>query len=151
MIGLVVCAAIGGVVGTVAVSLETFVAAIVGAAISVAGFGLFVLGHYMLGRRLEAVATYVYEQWLGRIAPIIGGAVGAAVGSRLIASGIYIVALSALIGGVAVPILESITGEKRSELVRDIIALAVAGMIYGAINGVILAMAFKILKAIRWI
>ena len=129
---------------------EVLIAAIIGALISVVGFGLFIVAQYVICRRLEAVAVYVYELWLAFIAPVIGGVVGAAIFSNAVSRGIYIIAIGALIGGTAIPVLESIIGDRGNRRARNIIQQAIAGMGYGTINGTILAVIFAILKVLGW-
>jgi hypothetical protein len=130
--------------------LEVLLAAIVGAVISVIGFGLFAVAHYLVRRRLEAVAVYVYESWLACVAPVIGAVVGGMVAGGIVGRGVYVVVISALVGGMAMPILELLT-IKKGKRSRGIIGPAVAGIGYGVINGIILAIALVILQQIGWV
>jgi hypothetical protein len=106
------------------------------------GFALFALVLSLFGPLL----TVVYEEWTGRVAPVIGGTVGAAISGGLGVSVIYIVALSALTGGLTLIFREAITAKERITF-KDMTELAIAGVGFGAVNGIIVAGVFKVLEA----
>jgi hypothetical protein len=106
------------------------------------GFALFALVLSLLGPILAGV----YEQWTGHIAPVIGGTVGAAISGGLDVSVITIVALSALTGGLTLIFREATTAKERITF-KDIAELAIPGVGFGAVNGIILAGVFKLLEA----
>jgi hypothetical protein len=139
--GTVIWTAIQGLVGTITTSPEVFVAAIVGAAASAIGFGLFAVLLSLFGPILSAA----YEEWTAYIAPTIGGTVGAAISSGLAINVIYLVPLSALAGGIALLFYRVITARERITF-NAISELMIAGVGFGAINGIILAIVFKVLE-----
>jgi hypothetical protein len=140
IIGVIIWEATKGIVGTVTTSPEIFVAAIVGAVASMVGFGLFALVLSMFG----PILSVVYEEWTEYVAPVVGGAVGAAIGGGLV-SVIYMVALSALTGGITLLFYGMITAKERITF-KGITELLTAGVGFGAINGVIVAAVFKVLE-----
>jgi hypothetical protein len=85
ILGALACAAVQGVAKTIAGLPEILGTAIVGAALSVIGFGLFAL---LLGF-LGSVLSVAYEGWIGYIAPVVGGIVGAAVAGGYAGGGIH--------------------------------------------------------------
>jgi hypothetical protein len=141
IMGVILWEAVKGIAGTVTASPEIFVAAIVGAVASTVGFGLFALVLSLFG----PILSVVYEEWTEYIAPVIGGAVGAAISGGLAVSVIYMVALSALTGGIALLFYRIITAKERITF-KDITELVIAGVGFGAVNGVIVAVFFKVLE-----
>ena len=139
--GVILWEAIKGIAGTVAAAPEVFLAAIVGAAASMIGFGLFGLVLSLLG----PVLFVAIEEWTAYVAPVIGGTVGGAIGGGLAPYVIYIVALSALTGGITATLYGTITAKKRITF-KAINELVIAGVGLGAINGIILAIFFKVLE-----
>jgi hypothetical protein len=142
VIGIIIWETIKGIARTATAPLEVFVAAFVGAAASMIGFALFALVLSWFGPLLAGV----YEQWTGYIAPVIGGTVGAAISGGLDVSAIYIVALSALTGGLTLVFREGTTARERVTF-KGITELAIPGVGFGAVNGIILAGVFKLLEA----
>ena len=138
--------------------LEISIAALLGAIIGIAGVALFFGALIKLRRRLYDVETYLLGLCL-LIAPVIGGAVGVAVATETITLGLdmvatsalTIVAMSALIGGIAFPILESASSRRTNRSVRDLVQEAGAGLVLGAIIGVFLATVYGILRAMGWV
>lgn len=139
--GIVIWETLQGIARTATASLEVFVAALVGAVASMIGFALFALVLSLFG----PILTGMYEEWTGRVAPVIGGAVGAAIWGGLGVRVIYIVGLSTLTGGLTLVLREAITAERRITL-RDVIELAMVGAGFGAVNGLSLAGVFKLLE-----
>ena len=149
LLSLVLLVSIGAIVGiiiweaiegTVSASPKVFVAAIVGAAASAIGFGLFALVLSLFGPILSAVC----EEWTAYVAPAIGGTVGAAISGGL-TNVIYLVALSALTGGIVLLVFGTITGKERVTF-NGISELVIAGVGFGAVNGVIVVAVFKVLE-----
>jgi hypothetical protein len=140
IVGIIIWEVIEAIAGTITASPEVFVAAIVGSAASGIGFGLFALALSLFGPILSAV----YEEWTAYVAPAIGGAVGAAISGGL-ANVIYLVGLSALTGGIVLLFYRLITAKERLTL-KGITELAIAGVGFGAVNGVIVTTVFKVLE-----
>lgn len=142
VIGIITWKAIEGIAEVVtASSFEIFVAALVGAVASMIGFALFALVLSLFG----PILSMVYERWVGYIAPVIGGAVGAAISEGLAINLIYIVPLSALTGGLALVTHEVITA-KEGVTFKGITAVILPGVVFGAINGAIVGGVFKLLE-----
>jgi hypothetical protein len=141
IVGVVIWEAIKGIVGMVTASPEVFVAAIVGAAASMIGFGLFALMLSLFG----PILSIVYEEWTAYIAPTVGGTVGAAISGGLAVNVIYIVALGALTGGITLLFYGIITAKERITF-KGMTELVIAGVGFGAVNGVIVAVVFKVLE-----
>jgi hypothetical protein len=141
LVGIVVWETVQGIAETAIAPREVFVAAFVGAVASMVGFALFALVLSLFGPILSAA----YEEWVGRIAPVIGGAVGAAISGGLGVSVITIVALSALAGGLTLVLHQAITADKRITF-KDVSESAIAGVGFGAVNGLLLAGVFKLLE-----
>ena len=139
--GIILWEAIKGTARTVMASPEIFMAAVVGAAISTVGLGLFSVVLGMFG----PILSVVYEDWTSHIAPVVGGTVGAAIGGGLAASVIYVVALSALTGGIALLFYRMLTAKKRITF-KGTTELVIAGVGFGVVNGAIVAAAFKALE-----
>jgi hypothetical protein len=149
LIGVFMWEVIKGVAETAIASPKVIVAAIAGAAASMTGFVLFALVLSLFG----PIQFVAFEQWTVYIAPVIGGTIGAAIGDGLAVSVIYIVVLSAMTGGITLLIHDVITAKKRITL-KAIHELVIAGLGLGAINGIILAIFFKVLEAtvgISWL
>jgi hypothetical protein len=137
--GVVTWEALKGMAGLFTASPKIFVAASVGAAASVIGFALFALVISLLG----PIMSTVYEEWTAYMAPVVGGAAGAAVSGGL---GIILtIPLGALTGGVALLFYETLTTKERITF-KGVTELALAGMGFGVINGVIVATIFKVLE-----
>ncbi len=141
IVGIVLWESIKGTARTVISSPGIFVAAVVGAAASTVGFGLFSLVLGMFG----PILSVVYEEWTSYVAPVVGGTVGAALGGGLEVSVIYVVALSALTGGVALLFRRTLTAKERVTP-KGITELAIAGVGFGVVNGIIVAAVFKVLE-----
>ena len=141
IVGIIIWETIKGIAGTATAPLEVFVAAIVGAAASMIGFTLFTLVLSLFG----PILVVAYEEWTGHVAPVIGGAVGAAISGGLAVSVIYIVGLSALTGGLTLVFREAITAKERVTF-NGMTELAITGVGFGAVNGLILAGVFKLLE-----
>ena len=137
--GIVTWEALKGMAGLFTASPKIFVAASVGAAASVIGFALFALALSLLG----PILSTVYEEWAAYMAPVVGGAAGATVSGGL--EIILIIPLSALTGGIALLFYEAIITQERITF-KGVTELALAGMGFGAINGVIVATIFKVLE-----
>jgi hypothetical protein len=142
LVGIVIWETIQGIAGFARTPREVFLAAFVGAVASMVGFGLFALVLSLFG----PILTAAYEEWTGRVAPVIGGAVGAAISGGLTVSVIYIVGLSALTGGLTLVLREAIAAKKTITL-DNATEIAIAGVGFGAINGLILAGVFRLLEA----
>jgi hypothetical protein len=142
LVGIIIWETIQGIGRTATAPLQVYVAAFVGAVASMIGFALFTLVLALLGPILMGV----YQEWAGRVAPVIGGAVGAAISGGLAVNVIYIVGLSALTGGLTLVLREAITAEKRITL-KDVTETSIAGVGFGAVNGLLLAGLFKLLEA----
>lgn len=137
--GVVTWEALKGMAGLFTASPKIFVAASVGAAASVVGFALFALALSLLG----PILSTVYEEWTAYMAPVVGGAAGAAFNGGL--DIILIIPLGALTGGVALLFYETLVTQERITF-KGATELVLAGMGFGAINGVIVAMIFKVLE-----
>ena len=111
---------------------------------SMIGFGLFALLLSLLG----PVLSVVFEGWIGYIAPVVGGVVGAGIGGGYVGGGIHIVGLSSLVGALALVVFRVSTGKKRVR-VKDVGDLLTAGLGFGFVNGLILALLFLLLEALR--
>ena len=111
---------------------------------SMLGFGLFAIILSMLG----PILSVAYEAWIGYVAPVVGGVVGAAIGSGYITGGIRMVGLSALVGGLALVMFQVSTSERRVGI-KDMGECLAAGIGFGIINGVILAVLFQVLEVLR--
>jgi hypothetical protein len=141
IVGVIMWQVIKGIAGMVTASPEVFVAAIMGAAASTIGFGLFALMLSLFG----PILSVVYEEWTAYIAPTIGGTVGAAISGGLAVNVIYVVALSALTGGIAAVFYRVITAKERITF-KGLTELVIAGVGFGAVNGAIVAAFFKVLE-----
>jgi hypothetical protein len=141
LVGILIWGTTKAIAGVFIISPKTFVAAIAGAATSMVGFGLFALVLGLLGPMLSVV----YEEWTMSIAPVIGGTVGAAISSGLAVRVIYIVAIGALTGGVTLMSYRLIRSRERVAL-KAIADGLIAGVGFGAINGVIVGVVFKLLE-----
>ncbi len=141
LVGIILWVLLKGVADMVMGSSAIFRAAIVGATLSPLGFGIFAVILGLLG----PILSMVYEEWTAYIAPVIGGTVGAAISSGLPTNVIYIVALSALTGGIAL-VLYDLVMIKESVTLKRIGDLVIAGVGFGVVNGVIEAIAFKVLE-----
>jgi hypothetical protein len=139
--GIVIWETVKGIFGAVTAPPEIFVAAVVGAAVSTIGFGLFAVVLGMLG----PILSVVYEEWTAYIAPVIGGTAGAAISGGLAVNAVYIVALSALTGGITLVFYSLITAKEEISL-KGISELVIAGVGFGAIDGVIVAAVLKLLE-----
>ena len=141
--GVLVCLPVKGISVTLAGLPEILGTAIVGAAVSIVGFGLFTLLLSLLG----PVLSVAFETWIGYIAPVIGGVVGAAVGSGYVTGGLGIVGVSALTGGLVLVMFDASTSKKKvtGKAVGESL---VAGMGLGFVQGVILALFFWLFKAL---
>ena len=95
-VGVVLWEAVEGITETVMASPKVFLAAIAGSVASMIGFVLLSLVLRLCGPTFSEG----FIQWTAYSAPVIGGAIGAAIGDGLAINVIYIVALSALIGGI---------------------------------------------------
>lgn len=144
VLGALACVAVQGVARTISKLPEILGTAIVGAALSMVGFGLFALLLSLLG----PILSVVYEGWVGYIAPVVGGVVGAAIASGYVGGGIYIVGIAALVGALAQTIFEVSTSKKRVRI-KDVGESLTAGLGFGFINGLVLALFFWALKALR--
>ena len=141
LVGTMVCVPVKGLVETIAGLPEILGAATVGAAMSVIGFGLLALLLSLLG----PILWVAFEEWIGYIAPVIGGIVGAVLESGILTGGIAIVGSSILVGGLASVIFEASTS-KKSVSVKAVGESLTAGLGFGLINGLILAVLFKVLR-----
>jgi len=139
--GVALWGAISTLVETAAQAPRVFWAALVGAAISAVLYGLFSILLGLLG----PILAMAYQEWTAAIAPLIGGAVGAALGSGLAARAIAVVGLSAAAGGITLPLYRAIASRERVTL-PGMRQAWIAGLGFGAINGGLLAAAIQLLK-----
>jgi hypothetical protein len=144
VIGVLVCVPVQGVAKTIAGLPGILGTAMIGAAMSMIGFALFALLLSLLG----PVLSVAFEAWIGYIAPVVGGVVGAALESGYASGGMLIVGLSALVGALALVIFEVSAGEK-SVRIKDVGDWLTAGLGFGLVNGLILALLFWALEALR--
>ena len=135
--GVLVCVPVQGVAEAIAGFPETLGTAIAGAAMSVMGFGLLVLVMARRGPPLFAA----WEAWIGYVSPVVGGVVGAAVRSGTLSGGIGIVGVSAWVGALGLLGFDLSAGGKRVGT-KHVGESLVAGIGFGVINGVILAVLF---------
>lgn len=144
LVGVLICVPVQGIAETVASFPEVLAAAVAAAAMSMLGFLLLTLLLSMLGRVLSAV----FEAWIGYIAPVIGGTVGAGLASGWVTGAILIVVTSALIGGLALVVFRVSTSEESvgRTAVGEILT---AGLGFGLVNGLFLAGLWKIWEILR--
>jgi hypothetical protein len=144
VLGVLLCVLVQGVAATIAGLPGILGTAIAGAALSMVGFAIFTLLLSLLG----PILSVVYEGWVGYIAPVVGGVAGAAIASGYVGGGIGIVGTGALVGALAQVVFGVSTSKKRVK-VKDVGELLTAGLGFGFINGLILALIFWVLKALR--
>jgi hypothetical protein len=166
IIGILVCIPIQGIAQTLATFPEMLRMAIVGGALSVIGFAIFFIAVALAGKVVDL--SCVYEGWIAFQSPVIGGVVGAAIGCGYIPYGINqalgvpdgmsgvglgvcIVGIGTLVGGLALVLFETTwklfewRDKGSQELKIAPLENSLAGMVFGAINSVILAVLFRIL------
>ena len=143
LVGTLLCVPVKGLAETIASFPKTLGAAIVGALMSAIGFGLLTLLLSLAGPILSAA----FEAWIGYIAPVIGGIVGAALESGTLTGGIAIVGASILVGGLASVIFEASTG-KKSITAKAVGESLTAGLGFGLVNGLVLAGLYKLLEVL---
>ena len=97
---------------------------------------------------LGPILSVVYEGWVGYIAPLVGGVVGAATASGYVGGGIGIVGVGALVGAFALAVFEVSMGGKCVRI-KDVGESLTAGLGFGFINGLILALLFWVLEVLR--
>jgi hypothetical protein len=144
VIGVLICVPVQGVAKTIAGLPAILGTAMIGAAMSVVGFALFFLLLSLLG----PVLSVAFEGWIGYIAPVVGGVIGAALESGYASGGMLVVGLSALVGAFALAIFTVSTGGK-SVRIKDVGDSLTAGLGFGVINGLILAPLFWVLEILR--
>jgi hypothetical protein len=143
VIGVVVWETMKGIVEAVKVLPAVLAASISGAMISSVGFGFFAI----VSSLLSPIMFVVYEKWTWYMAPVIGGAVGAAMRVGSDVNVIYIVALSAMTGGIILLLYEMVI-EKEKVTIKRITDTLVGGVGFGFVNGVIVAAVFKVLEIV---
>jgi hypothetical protein len=134
-IGVLVCVPTQSPAETIFGLPEILGTAIVGAAMSVIGFGLFAILLSLLG----PVLSVAFEGWIEYIAPVVGGVVGAATAGGYVSGGIAIVGISALAGALALLVFEVSTRRKRVRI-KDVGDSLAAGLGFGFVHGLILAL-----------
>jgi hypothetical protein len=139
IIGVITWEALKGIAATLTASPEIFVAAIVGAAASAIGFTLLALALSFF----DLLLSMVYAEWTEYVAPVIGGAAGAAISGGIFIN--YLVPLGALTGAITLLFYRMLTA-KRKITRKSITELTLAGAGFGVVNGVIVAIFFKVLE-----
>jgi hypothetical protein len=156
--GVLVCLPLLGPAETVITLPDILGRAALAATLSAVGFVILVVVIALLGTR---ILSGVFEHWAAYIAPVIGGVTGAVlesgatrgswVGEVLengaFATGLLVVGLSALVGGVASIIYEGIQSKRLT--VESLGETTIAGLGIGAINGFVLALILGILGMLR--
>jgi hypothetical protein len=142
--GLLVCLPVLGPRQTVTALPGVLGRAALAATLSAVGFVILVVVIALLGTR---ILSGVFEHWAAYIAPVIGGVIGAVLESGAFATGLLVVGLSAVVGGIASIIYEGIQSNRLT--VKSLGETSTAGLGIGAINGLVLALTLGVLGMLR--
>lgn len=149
LLGIMMWKAIDGLFEIAITAPIVFITALAGSIISMMSFMLLTIVLRVFG----PILIEAFEQWLGYIAPVIGGTVGAAIGSGLPVNVLYIIPLSAVTGGLA-SLIHGVITDKKIASKKSIQDSLIAGVGLGAVNGLILTLFLKLMEwtvGIRWL
>jgi len=158
IVGTLVSVPVLGITETIATLPDILGMTSLGATLSTVGFVVLTVVSAFLGPILSSV----FEEWIAYISPVIGGVAGAAIksGSTIggtigevlesgpIASGILVIGLSAVVGGIATLFHTVLRGAEKLS-VKGLTDDGLAGLGLGAINGLILALILGVLGMLR--